>query len=875
MKMFNKITAMILSLFLLATTSSLMAGGDVPNPAKELSISAFADTNPGEFGVNVTWLLGDEANSVPTAGFNVTQRTKVNGQVVEKLIESVEVNGMKEFKKTYTGFKKGDYVQYLVTSYAWDSNQKQIFGKLAESKWLLLGDGGSNTQDFIRVRVESAPEMKLGEKRTFPIIVETNINGNVKFEFKNYNDIEPLKYEFDGAKKSITVWGEKEGYAAIVVVATVTNSAGKTFTSEFIIKTKIGTGANNDKPFINFVEVPPVVKVTKGKEFTMQFRYKSNTNCLPVFKIMKTNLPDGSFKFDEAKGVFTFTPGDEPMNPMIYVQALIECNGVSAVAMTQVTFELFSDVVIKDKATLVGTVTDETDANAKISGVAYLFPITKVQNGLDKVYKFEMQGGKFYFQGLPAGVEFKLQIVAKGYKMQWYVNAEEMAQAESITLAANENKTITMQLKRIAPPKMQKVSGICVDENDAPIKGATVQFFPYEAFFGGNGSKQDLGDIRTSVMTGDDGKYVIELPENGIFIAQAINGKPTNSTKKPQVKYYNNVVTPLEADIIFVDGEITGIDFKFDAVVTTKTNGFAGQVLDSLGTPIMSTLTAIQVLPGNNSNTKGKVYNSKTDDKGNFTFEGLEYGKYVVLSLPVDKKYLPGYLNQGGLVSQKWKEATQIEVNDAMSQMIYVARHKALPIKQGAGDVSGFVNGKKGIAFKKDNGIEAVETITGAMVYLVNQNGQVVDYSFTEKTGQFAMTQLEDGIYNLVSDAVGFIPSSAQVVINYKTSPSAKAEVTLDMEAIASVEPEVNTSDLVVFPVPANADVTLSFTGFAGKATVNVLSMTGGVVLAQELDVQTGLNISKFDFSNLAAGSYIVTINNNGRTLARTINVIR
>lgn len=875
MKMFYKLTAMILSLFIFATTSSLIAGGDVPNPAKELTVTAVADNN-GLYSVNVSWLLGDEANSIPTAGFNITQRTKVNGQIVEKLVESVEVNGMREFKKTYTGFQKGTYVQYLVTSYAWDANQKQIFGKLAESKWLLMGDGGSNTQDFIKVRVVSPPEMKLGERLTFPIIVETNIKGSdVKIEVKNYNNIEPLNYEMDPSQKSITVWSDKEGYKALVIRATITNSAGKEFSAEFIIKTKIGTGSNNDKPYINFVEVPPVVKVVKGKEFTMQFRYKSNVNCSPTFKIVKTNLPDGSFKFDETKGVFTFTPGDEPVNPTIAVHAIIECNGVTALAMTQVTFELYSDVVVKDKGSMQGLVKDETDANVEITGVAYLYPITKVQNGLDKVYKSEINFGKYFFQGLPAGVEFKLQIVAKGYKMQWYVNADEMAQAEAFTLTANETKTVIMQLKKVAPPKMHKVAGKCVDENDAPIKGATVQFYPYEAFFGGNGSKQDLGDIRTSVMTGDDGKYTIELPENGIFIAQAINGKPTNSAKKPQVKFYNNVVTPLEADIIFVDGEITGIDFKFDAAVTTKTNGFAGQVVDSLGAPIMSTLTAIQVLPGNNSNTKGRVYNSKTDDKGNFTFEGLEYSKYVVLSLPVDKKYLPGFLNQGGLVSQKWKEATQIEVNDAMTQVVYVAKHKALPVKQGAGDVSGFVNGKKGIAFKKDNGIESVETITGAMVYLMNQNGQVVDYSFTEKTGQFAMTQLEDGIYNLVSDAVGFIPSTAQVVINYKTSPSAKAEVTLDLDAVASVEPEVNTSDLVVFPVPANADVTLSFTGLAGKAIVNVLSMTGGVVLAQELDVQTGLNISKFDFSNLSAGSYIVTINNNGRTLARTINVIR
>ncbi|GEM_PF-2685074 len=874
MKMFNKLTAIMMSLFLLATTGSLIAGGDVPNPAKEFNLSSFvAKTSPIEFGVNLTWLLGDEANSIPTAGFNITKRSKVNGQVVEKLVETIKVNSQKEFKVTYTGFQTGESVQYLVTSFAWDAKQKQIFGKIAESKWIVMSDGNPS-QEFIKVKVEAAAEMKVGEKRTYPIIVETNIKGgNVKFSVKGYNDMELLDNELDAAKPSITVWSDKEGYKALVIVATITNSNGKAFTSEAYIKTKVGDGNTNDKPYINFVDVPPVVKVTKGKEFTMQFKYKSNLNCLPTFKILKTNLPDGSFKFDAAKGVFTFTPSDEPINPMIYVQANIECNGLVANTFANVTFEMFDDVAIKEMGSVSCGLTDKENPNPEIEGVAYLYPLTKVAN-MEKVFKVEFKNNSIFFKGVPAGIDYKLQVMAKGYKMQWNVDASEMTQAQSFTVTPNGVK-LAMQLTKIAPIKMQKVAGVCLDENDAPVKGATVQFYPYEVFFGGNGNKQDLGDIRTTVMTGDDGKYVIELPENGVFIAQAINSKPTSNAKKPQIKYYNNVVTPLEADIIFVDGEITGIDFKFDAAVTTKTGGFAGQVNDSLGAPIMSTLTAVQVLPGNNSDTKGRVYNSKTDDKGNFTFEGMEYGKYVVLSLPIEKKYLPGFLSQDGLVSQKWKEATQIEVNEVMTRVIYVARHKELPIKQGAGDVSGFVNGKKGIAFKKDNGIEAVETITGAMVYLENQNGQVVDYSFTEKTGQFAMTQLEDGIYNLVSDAVGFIPSSAQVVINYKTSPSAKAEVTLDMEAIASVETELNSSDLVVFPVPANADVTLSFTGLAGKATVNVLSMTGGVVLAQEMDVQTGLNISKFDFSNLSAGSYIVTINNNGRMLARTINVIR
>jgi hypothetical protein len=68
-------------------------------------------------------------------------------------------------------------------------------------------------------------------------------------------------------------------------------------------------------------------------------------------------------------------------------------------------------------------------------------------------------------------------------------------------------------------------------------------------------------------------------------------------------------------------------------------------------------------------------------------------------------------------------------------------------------------------------------------------------------------------------------------------------------------------SDIAVFPNPANDYVEISFSSeISGKASVQLLDMSGRIVLQESIEVTEGQNNAGFDISELSTGIYMMNL---------------
>ncbi|HRS02085.1 MAG TPA: T9SS type A sorting domain-containing protein, partial [Bacteroidota bacterium] len=81
---------------------------------------------------------------------------------------------------------------------------------------------------------------------------------------------------------------------------------------------------------------------------------------------------------------------------------------------------------------------------------------------------------------------------------------------------------------------------------------------------------------------------------------------------------------------------------------------------------------------------------------------------------------------------------------------------------------------------------------------------------------------------------------------------------------------------LQVMPNPVGNELKIAFVGEnEGQAEIAISDMTGRVVLAANESITEGINNFRYNVSNLATGTYFVTINIRGNVYAREIVIMK
>ncbi|MFA6571738.1 MAG: carboxypeptidase regulatory-like domain-containing protein [Bacteroidota bacterium] len=827
--------------FIVATIGiSTAKSQEKPNPP--MNFAAAIEETAVENFIKLTWTR-DNSGPQPDA-FNIymmPEKVDTPPPDIKPYLSIRNINSMQDFKYYVQHLKPGWYSFYMTSVIFTQS------GPL-ESDPTQIVQIEIFQQPFLSIDPIPPVNIKLGERVTIKLHVQSNLKCPINWSFDpNYDGTPPPEWAtIDPISGQLVLAPDKEG-TFIIAVRAVMQCDPERLEAATKIMVKVGQQGGNDA-FIRFVSQPPM-QVMVNTDYFYQPRIETNLNCVFNFEL-QGELPEG-LTFDPANGAIKGIP-TKPGHYSFAIRAFFPDCTPKIEAFQKIPLDVMMNTRPEPCAILTGSVAFDDG--------------TPVPNGFVKIVSVEksntisgsavnINNGEFRIT-LPKGI-YAVCAGGNGIVTEWYEDVKEIKEATNIELNCADSVHISMVVAKLPEPKTFNASGKVVREDDGSPVGAMVEFIPV-----GTGFNDINGKMKPPVFatrTDEQGNYIIKLPGDNAYIAHAISAM---SSVRFCDQYYSQVTSPLEADIIDMDADKTGIDFALKVCDNTKYS-FGGTVVNEANEPIRSKVMAHLIKPQNPTpGNKNFVQAVETDDAGNYKFNNLLPGDYVVLSAPFEKQYIPGYFKVDDFATLLWREATVISVNDQMIDVVFEIKHKKRQGITGVAHINGTIQQKNGSIGKYGNEtLVDAQPIAGAFVFVKNSANEVIDYAFSDGTGKFNLTELAQGAYTLVADKIGFNPVNYQVNTDYKDNSLVNLNLEIELMVTAvDDQTDLIQSKLQVYPAPTDDVANIKFFSNGGTANISVYNEIGEMVLSFAVDMQSGVNQFSFLTGSLANGAYFVRI---------------
>lgn len=292
------------------------------------------------------------------------------------------------------------------------------------------------------------------------------------------------------------------------------------------------------------------------------------------------------------------------------------------------------------------------------------------------------QDGTYSIEGVPDGT----------YKVLYHMAGTVVAHQEITIQGEAEYPIPDVEIDTTAKPGYGTLSGVVLDEEGYPVKGAEVYVYDKAS-----------GEQVAYIVTGESGAYEFKLPE----------GTYTVVIKRP----FDNVT---EGNIPVDDNAVENGTGDPDVTVTADSYTITGYVFDEEGQP-MEGVTVY--LYGEDPDAEGeyiRLTETTTDGDGCYMFTELAAGKYIV-------KVASGIGGNGGSTD------TEVVVKPNPDQ----PEGGAITVTTDSYTVTGVVRDEDG------------EPVKGATVTLADAEGNQAGQVITAEDGVYTFENLPEGIYQL------------------------------------------------------------------------------------------------------------------------------
>jgi hypothetical protein len=349
-----------------------------------------------------------------------------------------------------------------------------------------------------------------------------------------------------------------------------------------------------------------------------------------------------------------------------------------------------------------------------------------------------------------------------------------------------------------------------VSDSLTPLANTNIYFF-YSGIY--------LLDTATTDVSGN---YEITLPEGEYTIAAEKEGY--------YVVFHDSTYDPFFAELVQLDsGDVKTIDFKMLKNIDT-TLSISGEVIDSVnGSPFPQGMVVIR--RGKHVPTTRSQKLLQQDSLSAFagfikpdgTFKVYVQDENYYYVQAYTNYFLPGYYNDEGNASVFWQDADSLLINNSITDKnISLLRDSSY----GGGTISGFIE------FPLDGDQSDLEGIT--LLARSLDNGDLYSYNFGKETGEFKITNIPFGTYEVVGQKIG-IDNAISEIITIDTLNNQISGIIVNFNVTGVADEELVIPHEIKlypnYPNPFNPSTTISFSlPESGKVLLRIINILGETV---------------------------------------------
>lgn len=439
--------------------------------------------------------------------------------------------------------------------------------------------------------------------------------------------------------------------------------------------------------------------------------------------------------------------------------------------------------------------------------------------------------GKYIGQVLPG--EYIIYFRAdQDYFHQYFNNVKHVWEATRISLNDGEElSNIDVELEPINYGQLFEVSGKVTDNDGNPLIARINVFID-------NSEKSTKRHYHA--RTDNNGNYSVMVPENVTIIVFAM---PIESGFYGE--FYDNTNFLSEADRIFVDRNISNIDFKLDEVFEGNAS-LKGIVQNSDEEPVEAMIIAIKLgVERNNRHSSLRTFT----DQGSFSYSNLLPGDYILYAIP-EEGYLPTFYKENGEITNSWKEADVISLDNNSSKNI-VLNLTEIPNypEAGIGELSGSVTDDQG------------QPVSEAILLIYDNQNQIVNYSLTDLDGKYSVSNLETGFYTISCSNYGLsYEENNNVFVGIDNQSNSNFILSQDIPVNVNKIDIINQYILIQnYPNPFNPSTIIEFSILEqSEVELKVFDILGAEIKTlMNNQLPTGNYKVEFSANDLPSGLYI------------------
>ena len=277
------------------------------------------------------------------------------------------------------------------------------------------------------------------------------------------------------------------------------------------------------------------------------------------------------------------------------------------------------------------------------------------------------------------------------YITVYYKDSPTLAGATAIPVKDSNTVRIDFTMHKRGKPANVTISGTARDTAGKPIAGASVIVSPINKCpvvdDGTGGGIVVPSEPTTSIIGYPDAISVVRTDAQGNYAATVVAGGPYVVECIAQgyvIQFYKLKGNYLEADRLTVTKDTSGVNFIL-ASLPKATARVSGVVHDSSGKGVASSVVLYSQGPSPLASVFAPINarTVRTDTLGNFVFENVPNGAYILQAIPL-RGYLPAYYTKNECGEVLWKKADTILVKESDVSGLIVCVQKRMSMVQEA-----------------------------------------------------------------------------------------------------------------------------------------------------------------------------------------------